>query len=232
MDDSILSLENVWRVYDRGRLAAVADVTLSVARGEHLAVRGPSGSGKSTLLHLACGLDRPTRGAVLFEGAEPSPGQWRRYRARRIGFVFQSFQLLPTLTARQNVEIPMLGVVSGSRKRRMRTEELLEQVGLADRAGHRPAKLSGGERQRVAIARGLANSPDLILADEPTGNLDSHSAAEVLDLLEDLRRRRGAALVVVTHDITVATRAGRTMHMLDGRIDHQPAPQEGAECTC
>jgi len=231
MGEAIFALEHVWRVYDRGRLAAVADVSLRVEAGEHLAVRGPSGSGKSTLLHLSCGLDRPTGGAVLFEGVKPGPRQWRQLRARRIGFVFQSFQLLPTMTARQNVEIPMLGVASGSRERRMKADELLEQVGLAGRAGHRPGKLSGGERQRVAIARALANSPDLILADEPTGNLDSRSAAEVLDLLDDLRRRRGAALVVVTHDQAVAARAGRIVHMLDGRIAERATDAEGASCT-
>ena len=231
MGNSILAMEHVWRVYDRGRLSAVADVTLRVEAGEHLAVRGPSGCGKSTLLHLSCGLDRPTSGAVLFEGAKPGPGHWRQLRARRIGFVFQSFQLLPTLTARQNVEIPMLGVISGSRQRRMKADELLERVGLAGRAGHRPGKLSGGERQRVAIARGLANSPDLILADEPTGNLDSRNAAEILDLLDELRRGPGAALVVVTHDEAVAARAGRIVHMLDGRIAERPIDAEGAACT-
>lgn len=224
MAHSIVALEHVWRVYDRGRLAAVSDVSLSVRRCEYLAILGRSGSGKSTLLHLCCGLDRPTRGRVLFDGMAPGVSRWRRLRAERVGFVFQNFQLLSTLTARQNVEAAMLGVIRGGRRRRRAAEELLDRVGLSGRAGHRPGKLSGGERQRVAIARGLANSPELILADEPTGNLDSHSAAEVLDLLEELRSSRGAALVMVTHDPDVACRAERQVHMLDGRVDHVAEP--------
>jgi putative ABC transport system ATP-binding protein len=182
-------------------------------------VVGPSGSGKSTLLHLMCGLDRPTAGRVLFRGAEPgSPVAWTRLRARHIGFVFQAFYLFPTLTAVENVEMPMFGVVGDAAARRRRAGELLRRVGLGHRLGHRPAELSGGERQRVAIARGLANAPVLIGADEPTGNLDSRASDEILDLLAGLHREDGASLVVATHNAEVAARATRLIELADGRI--------------
>ena len=212
-------LEHVDRIYRDGRLRALADVSLAIAPGEYAAVTGPSGSGKSTLLHIAAGLDRPTRGRVLFEGREvPSPRRWAWLRAERIGFVFQAFNLLPRLTALENIEVPMMGVVRGFGRRRARARDLLARVGLADRAGHRPGELSAGERQRVAIARGLASGPALLLADEPTGNLDSVTAAGILDLLEEVHARDGTALVVVTHDPAIARRAGRTVGLLDGRI--------------
>ena len=184
-----------------------------------MAVVGPSGSGKSTLLHLLCGLDRPTGGRVLFQGVEPaSSAAWTRLRARHIGFVFQAFHLFPTLTALENVEIPMFGVVPGAAARRRRARDLLGRVGLSDRLDHRPAQLSGGERQRVAIARSLVNRPLLIAADEPTGNLDSEASAGVLDLLETIHRDDGAALVIATHNEHVAARAGRVLELADGRI--------------
>ena len=219
MAGALIFAESVGRIYPRGQSVALRDVTFSVERGEYVAVMGPSGSGKSTLLHILCGLDRPTRGRVFFEGREPqTAGEWTRLRARRIGFVFQAFNLLPTLTARQNVEIPMFGVVARLRERIRRAEELLDRVGLKERAGHRPTELSGGEKQRLAIARSLANAPDLILADEPTGNLDSTTSDEILDLLEDIHCRDGGALVIVTHDQAIARRAKRKCLMKDGRI--------------
>jgi putative ABC transport system ATP-binding protein len=219
MPGAIAALEHVSRGYDGGRIVALRDVTLAVEPGEFIALTGPSGSGKSTLLHLLCGLDRPTAGRVLFRGAPPaSPVEWTKIRARHIGFVFQAFHLFPTLTALENVEIPMFGVVTDSAARRRRARDLLCRVGLGGRLGHRPAELSGGERQRVAIARSLANSPLLIGADEPTGNLDSGASAEVLDLLQEIHRRDGASLVLATHNREVAARAGRQIELGDGRI--------------
>jgi putative ABC transport system ATP-binding protein len=219
MSVPLVSTDQISKTYPKGNCVALHNVTFSIAHKEYVAVMGPSGSGKSTLLHMLCGLDRPSSGRVLFEGGEPrTTGEWAEIRARRIGFVFQAFNLLPTLTARQNVEIPMFGVLPNARDRRRRSEELLGQVGLASRAGHRPTELSGGEKQRLAIARSLANSPLVILADEPTGNLDSRISGEVLDLLEEVRRRAGTALVVVTHDAAIARRAGRRVALLDGGI--------------
>jgi ABC-type lipoprotein export system ATPase subunit len=219
MPAPLLSAEEVSRVYPKGGCAALDKVTLAVSSGDYVAVTGPSGSGKSTLLHLLCGLDRPTRGRVLFDGAAPANAPaWARLRARRIGFVFQSFNLLPTLTALQNVEVPMFGVTRSPKERRRRAESLLDCVGLAARLGHRPGELSGGEKQRLAIARSLANGPDVILADEPTGNLDSRTSGEILDLLEGIRNAGGTTLVLVTHDAAIARRAGRRIGLIDGRI--------------
>ena len=215
----IISAKNLGRVFGAGKAKALDGVTLDVARGEYLVVTGPSGSGKSTLLHLLCGIDCPTSGHVLFGGQGPfSPAQWRGLRARRIGLVFQSFHLLPGLTARENVEVAMFGVTARAADRRRRADELLDRVGLSRQARQRPGQLSGGECQRLAIARAVGNSPDLILADEPTGNLDTGASAQVLGLLEQLRAERGATLVIVTHDPSIAARAERTVALLDGRV--------------
>lgn len=215
----ISALENVSRSYDGGRVVALRELTLSIERGAAVAIVGPSGAGKSTLLHLMCGLDRPDRGRVLFDGSEPrSAREWTRLRSRRIGFVFQSYNLLPTLTALDNVEIPMLGVIASAEERRRRVEQSLAGVGLANRGKYRPNELSGGERQRVAIARSLVNSPELILADEPTGNLDLRSSAEILDLLFGIHDTEGTTLVIVSHDRAIAARAGRVVNVLDGQI--------------
>ena len=215
----LVELVDASRVYDGGRVAALRGVSLRVEAGASIAVVGPSGSGKSTLLHLLSGMDEPSGGAVRFEGRAPGgPEAWCRLRARRIGFVFQGYHLLPALTAWQNVQLPMLGVVAGARARAERARELLERVGLGVRLRHLPSQLSGGERQRVAIARSLANGPDLILADEPTGNLDSVASAEILDLLTEVRGEQGAALVLVTHDPAVAARCERVVRLRDGRV--------------
>jgi len=221
----LAELAEATRVYDGGRVVALRGVSLRVAPGESLAVVGPSGSGKSTLLHLLGGLEAPSRGRVLFEGREPAgPRAWSRLRARRIGFVFQAYHLLPALTAWENVQLPMLGVVAGAASRAERARGLLERLGLGRRLHHRPAALSGGERQRVAIARSLANDPDLILADEPTGNLDTAASVEILDLLVALREERGVALVLVTHDAAAAARAERTVRLVDGAVAGEGPP--------
>ena len=219
MAEGLIVLDGVWRTYTRGQVVAVRGLTLTIERGDYLAITGPSGSGKSTLLYLAGGLDQPTQGRVLFDGSEPKlPARWTALRARRIGFVFQSFHLITGLTAAENVEIAMFGVQRSERQRKRRVAELLDRVRLNHRRDHRISELSAGESQRVAIARALANSPELVLADEPTGNLDSQTGSDVLDLLEDLRRQDGIALVVVTHDPRVAERAHRVVRLLDGQM--------------
>jgi putative ABC transport system ATP-binding protein len=200
--------------------APLAGVDLDIARGEYVAVIGPSGSGKSTLMNILGGLDRPTAGSYRFEGEEVGgfvDDELADFRRRRIGFVFQSFQLLPRLTALQNVELPMIygGMAPG--ERRARAAELLERVGLGGRMGHKPTQLSGGQQQRVAIARSLANRPDLLLADEPTGALDSHTGEEVLKLFHQLNDE-GLTLMVVTHDPDVAAEAQRRVAFRDGLI--------------
>ena len=219
MKNVIAELKHVSREYDGGRIVALQDVTMQVGLGEWLSITGPSGSGKSTLLHLLSGLDRPTTGSIVFDGKEKiSSRQWARLRARRIGFIFQSFNLMPALTALENVEVPLFGVMRRSAQRRQRAMDLLERVGLADRSRQRPGALSGGERQRIAIARALVNSPDFILADEPTGNLDTRTSREIMDLLESIHNAERTTLVVVTHDMQIASRAGRTIRCVDGVI--------------
>jgi putative ABC transport system ATP-binding protein len=220
MGEPLVAAEGVSRSYDGGRVVALHEVTLAIHPGDFAAITGPSGSGKSTLLNLLSGLDRPTQGRVLFEGREPrTRRRWTAIRSRRIGLVFQQFNLLATLTARQNVEMPLFGVVASAAERRRRAASLLDRVGLAHRADHRPHELSVGERQRVAIARSLVNSPALILADEPTGSLDTHSAASVLHLLTEIHESEGVALVIVTHDLGIAERARRRVSLRDGRVE-------------
>ncbi|MFQ2010882.1 ABC transporter ATP-binding protein [Aeromonas veronii] len=220
----LIRLDAVSRCFTLGgsEVAALDRVSLRVAEGEYLAVMGPSGSGKSTLLNVLGLLDRPDEGRYWLGGedtatlSEPALAQ---LRGHRIGFVFQSFHLISRLTARENVELPLMlcGIAPGERHRR--SQRLLGELGLENRAGHRPAELSGGQRQRVAIARAMAMAPRLILADEPTGNLDSRSGEEVITLLEELNREQGITLVVVTHDPRLGDRAGRRILMNDGRIN-------------
>jgi predicted ABC-type transport system involved in lysophospholipase L1 biosynthesis ATPase subunit len=215
----LVELRNIQRSYDRGRIKALKGVSLCLDNGEHAAVIGPSGSGKSTLVNIIAGLDPPDSGTVFFEGQPICNSRERtELRARRIGIVFQSFCLIPTLTAAENVELPMIGQSAGSRRRRRRAIELLTRVGLEERAEHLPAELSGGERQRVAIARAIANDPDLVLADEITGNLDQVTGRIVIDLLLGLSRTNGAALLFVTHDRNVASVCPRQIELVDGRI--------------
>jgi putative ABC transport system ATP-binding protein len=203
-------------------VAALDGVDLTVGRGEFVALVGPSGSGKSTLLNLVGALDRPTGGDILVDGlslgkaAEPLRV---KHRCENVGFIFQSFNLLPTLSAVENVEAPMMLAEVGKRDRHSRALRLLESVSLKQRASHKPNQLSGGEKQRVAIARALANKPSLLLADEPTGNLDSKTGTAILDMLCDLLRREKLTMVLVTHDAQVAARADRIIHLQDGRIE-------------
>jgi ABC-type lipoprotein export system ATPase subunit len=219
MTQPVLEAKRLTKSYDAGRIEALRHVDLRVEPGEFLAICGPSGSGKSTLLHLLGGLDIPSRGEVLYRGTELSAlGNLDDYRARRVGFVFQAFHLLPTLTAEQNVQIPMFEAGVGRRERAAKAQTLLTRVGLAHRKCQYPTRLSMGERQRVAIARSLANGPEILLADEPTGNLDSESTRLVLDLLQGLRQERQTTLILVTHEQTVAARAQRVLHIRDGRI--------------
>ena len=217
-EPAILRAEGLVKHYADGDVRALRGVSLEVAAGEFVAITGPSGCGKSTLLHLLGGLDRPTAGEVLFRGQPLSRLDIDEFHARQVGFVFQTFHLMPTLTAVENVQIPMFEGPWPRSERAPRAASLLAEVGLAYRTRHRPGQLSVGERQRVAIARALANEPTLLLADEPTGNLDSKSQDEILRLLADLRERRGLTLVIVTHSQDVANAAGRRIAMKDGQV--------------
>ena len=219
----LLSVRNLERIYRLGgqTIHALQPLNLDIHKGDFIAIAGPSGSGKSTLLQLLGLVDSPTTGEVRVRGKVAQDlGREQRaaLRLRTLGFVFQAFNLLQMLTARQNVEIALTLAGFPRRKRRKRAEELLSAVGLAQRFEHRPLQLSGGERQRVAIARALANQPDVILADEPTGNLDSQTGREIVKLLEDLNRA-GQTIVMVTHNLEIARRAGRLFLMRDGQID-------------
>ena len=215
----VLCAESLVKTYDRGRVRALDGVDLAVRRGELVGVVGPSGSGKSTLLHMLGALDRPSAGRVLLEGRDLArERRLDRVRARSIGFIFQLHNLLPAQTALRNVEIPLHALGVGRTERRERARSLLEAVGLADRLHHRPGQLSGGERQRVAVARALANRPAVILADEPTGDLDQASGRQIMDLLARLQAERDLTLVVVTHDREIAALADRQVRMVDGRV--------------
>jgi len=219
----VYQLRNVSKTYALGgnHVHAVRDVELSVAAGETAAIVGPSGSGKTTLLQLLGALDRPSGGEVLFEGrdiARLGDGELGKLRLRTFGFVFQQFNLIPTLTAAQNVEIALAPSGLSGDERRAHVLRLLDSVGLSARGDHVPSKLSGGEQQRVAIARALANEPHVLLADEPTGNLDSTTGTEIIDLLLSLSAVGRRTVIVVTHDHDIARRAGRIVRMRDGRL--------------
>ncbi len=226
MPEPLLSARRLQRIYrlSRERIRALDRIDLDIAKGDFIAIAGPSGSGKSTLLHLLGLIDSPTSGQLRIRG-EPAQNLDREQRAslrlRSLGFIFQAFNLLPMLTARQNVELALALAGADRRQRRNRAGDLLRKVGLADRMNHRPAQLSGGERQRVAIARALANDPDVILADEPTGNLDSRTGRDIFDLLQTLNDA-GQTIIIVTHNLELARRAKRLFHMRDGRIQEIP----------
>ncbi len=227
MNSSIIDARGITRVFPMpaGPVTAVSDVTLHIDAGEYAAIRGPSGCGKSTLLHLLGCVDTPTSGTLRFDGKDVtglSDRERSLLRLRQIGFVFQRFFLLPMLTAWENIELPLSEAGVGRAARRERTEELLEYVGLARRADHRPAELSGGEMQRIAIARALANRPRLLLADEPTGELDQTTGLQIAALLDRVNGD-GTAIVIVTHDPALAERSRRVLTMRDGRIESDVA---------
>ena len=215
----LVELNNVGRDFDGGRIVAVRDVSIGIESDETVAIVGRSGSGKSTLLNLICGLDQPTRGEVRFDGrAVCGRGAWAAVRANKIGIVFQNFSLLQSLSARENIEVALLGNLAGAGQRRDRALELLGHFGLSERATLRPAQLSGGERQRLAIARALANRPKLLVADEPTGSLDVETSQSVMTIIGNMHREFGTAVIVVTHDEDVAALCGRRIEISDGRI--------------
>ena len=230
--DSLLQTHGLVKTYTLGKrqVEVLRGVNLTVVRGEFLAIRGASGAGKSTLLHLLGGLDSPNGGTIRFAGQDLcalSPGDLVRFRNRRVGFIFQAYHLLPELDALENVCLPARMARVDAVKAEARGRDLLGRVGLAERLDHRPAELSGGEQQRVAIARALINEPEIVLADEPTGNLDSHTGGEIIELLCALRQERFATLIVATHDTKVAARALRIVELRDGEIveNHSiPAP--------
>ena len=222
---AIVAIENLCKTYQLGsrELCVLRGMNLSIARGQYVAIMGPSGSGKSTLLNVLGCLDRLTSGTYELAGQDVSrlsDDELSRIRGSRIGFIFQSYNLIAQLNVIENIEVPMYYQGRSERESASRARELAEMVGLADRLTHRPFELSGGEQQRVAIARALTNDPVMILADEPTGNLDSESGAEIMRILRELHAR-GRTLVIVTHDSNVAARAQRTIHLLDGRIERE-----------
>ena len=216
---ALVAVRNASKVYRDGQVRALDNVSLNIQAGEFLAIMGPSGCGKSTLLNMIGALDRPTEGEVFFRDQPLSKlANLDQLRAREIGFVFQSFYLLPNLTAEENVQLPMFEGPLKPSERALKAKELLAQVGLAERVSHLPEQLSNGQKQRVAIARALANGPALLLADEPTGALDSKSGEEIMHLLSSLNAEHQTTLVIVTHDQNVANQANRIVHMKDGRI--------------
>lgn len=225
MADWVIEAEGLTKVYQMGdvQVHALRGISLKVERGEVISIMGPSGSGKSTLMNILGALDRPTQGSYLLEGqlvSELQDDELAEIRNHKVGFVFQTFNLLPRQTAVSNVELPMryAGVSNGKRNRAV---EALKAVGLGDRLDHRPNELSGGQQQRVAIARALVNNPAIILADEPTGNLDSKSGNEVMEILLGLNEQYGTTLVFVTHDPKISQQTERVIHLLDGRIERE-----------
>lgn len=233
MTEPIIHITNLARHFQMGEqtVRALDGVDLTVMPGEFLAIMGPSGSGKSTLLYLIGGLDRPTSGEMQVNRREITQldeNDLAGYRGQEVGFIFQAFHLVPTMTAVQNVEFPMIFSGAAPQKRRQQALALLERVGLGDRTGHRPTELSGGQQQRVAIARALANDPRIILADEPTGNLDTQTGREVMALLGQLNQEEGRTIIIVTHDPGMTAYATRTIHLLDGKITDGASPVDDA----
>jgi len=223
VSEFLLSARGLKKTYVMGQrsLEVLRGVDVAIARGDFVALRGASGTGKSTLLHLIGGLDMPNAGEIIFAGqniASFSDRQLTDFRNRRVGFVFQAYHLLPELTALENVCLPARVARIATGNAAKRASELLARVGLKDRLDHKPSELSGGEQQRVAIARALINEPELLLADEPTGNLDSHTGGEIMELLQSLRTERQTTLVIATHDAKVAAAAPRVIELVDGRI--------------
>ncbi|MEA3377694.1 MAG: ABC transporter ATP-binding protein [Chloroflexota bacterium] len=223
MTDYIVETRDLVKIYgDGGEVRALDGLNMRIARGEFVTVMGPSGSGKSTLLNMIGALDRPTEGTVLVEGQDlQQVRDLDAFRARKVGFIFQLHNLIPTLTAQENVEVPMMGQPVGRGDRKKRARELLDMVGLGHRLDHLPNQLSGGQRQRVAVARALANQPAIVLADEPTGDLDSESGAEVIELMKRLNQELNTTFITVTHDPAISRETERVLIMRDGRIVHE-----------
>ncbi|MGA9667622.1 MAG: ABC transporter ATP-binding protein [Terracidiphilus sp.] len=220
MTSPLLEVRSLCKSYDDGRIEALRGVDLSIDAGEYLAISGPSGSGKSTLLQLLGGLDTATSGEVLFQNqALGTAVNLDNFRARQVGFIFQAFYLLPTLTAVENVQVPMLALDLLPTNRAQRAETLLRELGLEHRLNSYPNELSAGERQRVAIARALANAPSILLADEPTGNLDSVNSARIMEILTGIQKQRGMTLIIITHENDIARAAPRHVRIRDGRIE-------------
>ncbi|MBK8837174.1 MAG: ABC transporter ATP-binding protein [Hyphomonadaceae bacterium] len=225
-DSELIVLRNIAKTYRRGdeTISIFTDLNLSIPQGDFVAMMGPSGSGKTTLLNLLGGLDRPTGGTILFDGApieKLSESQLSAWRAANIGFIFQFYNLMPTMSAARNVELPLLLTQLGSVERKRRVKTALEIVGLDNRAGHKPKELSGGQQQRVAIARAIVADPKLILADEPTGDLDRTTAVEILEMLQLLNRELGKTIVMVTHDPAAAKYARRELHLDKGTFEER-----------
>jgi putative ABC transport system ATP-binding protein len=223
MPAAIVQIRELTKIFQQGEInvTALHRINLTIDEGEFLALMGPSGSGKSTLLHIIAGIDRPTSGECVVQGrniAELNESQLADWRNHNVGFVFQTFNLIPVLTAYENVELPLLLTQLRSGERRRQVEAALDLVGLSDRARHLPRQLSGGQEQRVAIARALVTDPKLLVADEPTGNLDSHSATEVLEILRALSRQAGKTVILVTHDPKAAAYGTRSIHLEKGEL--------------
>jgi len=223
MRKNIIKLENVWKIFEIGdvKVEALRGLSLDVKPGEFLAIMGPSGSGKSTAVNMVGCLDVPTKGRILLEGLDIShmtESNLAQIRGKKIGFIFQQFNLIPTLTALENITLPMTFQNIEVEERRERAKKLLTMVDLGDRMDHKPTELSGGQQQRVAIARSLSNDPEIVLADEPTGNLDSKTGGIVMDFLKRLHKEKGKTIIMVTHDKNVATAADRVEYLKDGKI--------------
>lgn len=221
----VFEADQLVKEYDDGRVPALRGIALRIEDGEFVSIIGPSGCGKSTLLNMLGALDRPTSGSLKFKGTSiPDLADPAKYRGQEVGFIFQAFHLLPTFTVEENVQIPMFELPWSRAQRKKRAGELLDAVGLSHRLGHLPTKLSGGERQRAAIARSLANEPGVLLADEPTGNLDSQNAVQIMDLLCRLQTEHRITLLLVSHDLHVASHANRIIRMKDGLIVSESRP--------
>jgi putative ABC transport system ATP-binding protein len=225
MSDVVIELQDVKKIYkmDGVETPALRGIDLKITKGQFIAIMGPSGSGKSTLLHMIGALDTPTSGKILLDGVDISTlkeSDLARLRGKKIGIVFQFFNLHPTLTALENIELPMIIVERDKKERQQRSRELLRAVGLEHRAHHLPSQMSGGEQQRIAIARALANDPDIILADELTGNLDTKTKAEIMNFLLQLQKERKMTVTVITHEQEIANYAETVIHIVDGKIAH------------
>ena len=236
MKETIIKLENVWKIYQMGevKVNALRGINITVKKGEFLAIMGPSGSGKSTAVNMVGSLDTPSKGKIFLEGhdiSKLSESDLAQLRGKKIGFIFQQFNLINTLSALENVALPMVFQGFDKEERIERAKILLEKVGLGDRMYHKPTELSGGQQQRVAIARSLSNDPEVVLADEPTGNLDSTTGESVMSFLADLNRKEGKTIIMVTHDTYVAHHADRVEYLKDGMVVKSLKTRKGARKT-